>query len=432
MKTESSSTVYSLNGLKDILRRDIGAGLSTAHRHRYLIVAGICMAKLILQIFSITTIVTIVCLLASLRSLILQQWEEILKRGLAFYLPMAIKNALLNRSLLDILCDMWFIPTIGIYIKTMMAPVFSNKRRGPEDAVKYLDPLEPKQREFFIRKGLAFLFPRKITKILLPCDYFQNPLIERALIKKESFVFENHEDSDPETTLVLRRKQSQQNKHLLNIKKVSPHRVPVMNSSRQLTLENQTASTNKNVIKVIDVANPAASSPTIKKSKVLLSSHMLRNLQNMPGRIDPTWDNMKEYERIKNNKPISRSHSSSTKMNILHMVMGLKQFDIVNKMNKGTAYKVSGVSSLAILAQLIFFKKTRKWTLNMLLMMSFTGGITLLLGSLAYLLFINKFSGNPGQSLSSSPSQLDFQLALRARQQEKDCAEGYSDDSTNS
>lgn len=429
MKQESSTSVYSLNGLKQILRRDIGAGLTAAYRHRYLIAVLLCVAKLTLQVFSITTIVTLACLAASLRGLALQQIDEILKRGLAYYLPMPLKNALLNRSLLDILCDMWFIPTMSVYIKTMMAPVLSNKRRGPEEAVKYLDPLEPKQREFFIRKGLAFLFPRKITKILLPRDYFQNPLIERALTKKESFHMENNDISEPDSVLWLPRRHPEQNKHLLNTKNVAPHQVPVVNNSRQLTLQNQTAGGDHSVIKVIDMANPAASSPTIKKSKVLLSSHMLRNLQNMPGRIDPTWDNIKEYERMKSSRPIARSHSNS-KMNILHLVMGLKQFELMSKMSKGTAYKVTGVSTLAILAQLVFFKKTRKWTMNMLLLLSFTGGITLLLGSLAYLFFMKQFSSKSG-NLSSTPSQLDLQLALKAREQEKECAEGYSEESSN-
>ena len=95
-----------------------------------------------------------------------------LEHGLAYYLPLSVKNALLNRSLLDILCDMWFIPTLSIYVKTILAPMLSSKRRGPEEAIKYLDPLEPNHRKVFITKGLAFLFPRKLTKVLLPRDYF--------------------------------------------------------------------------------------------------------------------------------------------------------------------------------------------------------------------------------------------------------------------
>lgn len=423
-----SSQDYSFTGLKTLLQRDINRIWTKVNNNRYLVLIMLCIVRFIFQIFDLTTIATFLCLLYAIKGLIRQKSEEILEKGLAYYLPLPIKNALLNRSLLDILCDMWFIPTMSLYFKTFMAPIVSTKRRGPEEAVKYLDPLEPKQRELFIRKGLAFLFPRKITKILLPKDYFQNPIIERALIKKESFLSMDRDESDNESYQEPLKTESEDNKRYSNTTNASPHLVPVVRSIKQTVLSNATKGPIKNPIRVIDVENPSEMSPTIKKSKVLLSSHILRNLQNMPGRLDPAWDNMKEYERMKNSKPISRSQSNN-KLNILSLIMNLKQFDILKKVDKGTAYKVSGVSAALILAQLFFFKKTRRWAKTLLLLLTFSGGIAVLFGAIAYLLISSKMS-EPKSKLPYSVSQADFQLALKARDQEGELEDKASDVST--
>jgi hypothetical protein len=422
MKVENFTQDYSLKGLQTILKRDIERGIKKIKANKYTIIICLCLCKLILQVFSLTTLATFACLFYSLRSLFLQKKEEILEKGLAYYMPLSIKNALLNRSLLDMLCDMWFIPTLSVYIKTIMAPLLSTKPRGPEDAVKYLDPLEPKAREVFIRKGLAFLFPRSITKVILPRDYFQNPLIERALHKRESFLSYDQDESDLETSTVVPRTTQKR------ISRPNPFEMKSIDfqaegSSKTMdSSPHGSASANKkNLIQVIDVANPAASSPTIKKSKVLLSSHILRNMQNMPGRLDPAWDNMHEYQRLKNHKPITRSHSNN-KLSVLNLVMGLKQFEFMKGVSKGTAYKISGVSAVALLAQLILFKRTRKWTLNLLLFLTFSGGVSILIGSLAYLYVTKKLSSSPRSSVHKTPSQLDFQLALQARQQEEEMA----------
>lgn len=428
MKLEQfSSQDYSFTGLKSLLERDIKGMLVKVKENKFLVIIALCIVKLILQVFSITTIATIGCLLYGVKGFIKQKSEQILEKGLAYYLPLPIKNALLNRSLLDILCDMWFIPTMSLYVKTLMAPMLSNQQRGPEEAVKYLDPLEPRHRELFIRKGLAFLFPRKITKILLPKDYFQNPIIERALSKKESFLSFDHDDSGNESNDDQVKTEVEDNIPHLNSNDAGNHLVPVVKSVRQSMLPTTSKVSFRHPIQVIDMDNPTTTSPTIKKSKVLLSSHMLRNLKNMPGRLDPAWDNMKEYERMKNMKPISRSPSHN-KLNVLSLIMNLKQFDVMKKVSKGTAYKISGASAALILAQLFFFKKTRKWTKNLLLLLTFSGGLVVLLGSLAYLFFSSK-NRDDKKKLPYSQSQADFQLALKAREQEGGIEERHSEES---
>jgi len=429
MRTERDrwGSEYSFSELAKITKRDFSRWVELIRRQRYLIIIFLCLLKFILNIFSISTIVTFIFFGIGIKGFVLQKRDEVLEKGLAYYLPLGVKNALLNRSLLDILCDLWFIPTISLYLKTMMAPILSTKSRGPEDAIKYLDPLEPAQRKLFITKGLAFLFPRKVTKMLLPRDYFQNPLIEQTLRKKDNFLSDNEGDSETESTLMILPSNQEVVPAIESPKLDNGEIVPMVKSSRHITLHapGGSAIPRPNPIRVISVANP--SHAHVKKSKVILSSHMLKNLKNMPGRIDPSWDNMQEYERRQRVSNIPRSQSSD-KLNVLKLLLDLKRLDFLRKVSKKTAIKISGVSAAALVAQLIFFKRTRKWTKNALLLAVFLGGVAILVGSITYIIVHYKLSDEDNDKDRQTKTN-DEVLALKARKQEEEIeASGLSVD----
>jgi len=78
-----------------------------------------------------------------------------------------LQNVLLNRSLFDILCDIWFIPMITLYIKALVSPILYDM--SPEDAWKMIENDIPHQRasEAILRKGLINLFPTKLKDLLM-------------------------------------------------------------------------------------------------------------------------------------------------------------------------------------------------------------------------------------------------------------------------
>lgn len=72
---------------------------------------------------------------------------------------------MLQRSIFDIMCDLWFIPTITIYISAILKPFLYNI--SPMEAKKMIDELPHEcMRQLIFRKGLVNLLPGTVSATL--------------------------------------------------------------------------------------------------------------------------------------------------------------------------------------------------------------------------------------------------------------------------
>lgn len=92
--------------------------------------------------------------------------QEIKKTGLFPYLPENMREILLTRSLFDILCDIWYIPSFSLYLKVFIRPFIYQIK--PEEAIENLSDLSTQQREKALRKGLINIFPQTVQEIIMP------------------------------------------------------------------------------------------------------------------------------------------------------------------------------------------------------------------------------------------------------------------------
>jgi hypothetical protein len=53
-------------------------------------------------------------------------FRDHLKEGLVGLLPNMIRDALMKRSIFDLLCDIWFMPKFSLYIKAFLKPFLLN------------------------------------------------------------------------------------------------------------------------------------------------------------------------------------------------------------------------------------------------------------------------------------------------------------------
>lgn len=388
MKMHKEKNEYTWTSLWTVIKRDSTVYLHAISAYKYPVMAVCCLIYLVLCIFSLTTLFTMACLAFSLWGMAKPWVLEVQKNGVAAYLPESAKNALLNRSLLDILCDLWFIPTLSLYLKTILAPMLSSKNRSPAEAVKYLDELDPDHRKVFITKGLAFLCPKKIKKILLPKDYCEFPMIANKSIKKEHFLEESDNDStaqeqvlSPQRALLAidpaPKSEPENKEELIRIRSTDISEEPVI--PRQTSgLRSQP----KEPILVSRTSNDQQpSNESIrKKSKVLMSSSILRNIQQMPGRLDARWDNMQEYEKRKKLGAIKKSDSTD-KLSILKLVMDLKSLHFMKKIDSGAVTKVGIGAGALLLIKFMLFKRVRAWSKNLLILLLYLGGVSVVLGA---------------------------------------------------
>ena len=106
--------------------------ISAIVEYRYQLMILAAVGNILITLIPYNVLMSCLVIALSLHSLITSKINKILSNGLISYFPESWKNAMLNRSILDILCDVWFIPNIGLYAKTILMPLF-DKSITPDD-----------------------------------------------------------------------------------------------------------------------------------------------------------------------------------------------------------------------------------------------------------------------------------------------------------
>jgi len=123
------------------------------------------------SIFSIYTLLSFALIVAGIYVYFQINLREIRKKGLITYLPAKHQKTLLQRSLFDVLCDMWFIPRLSSYAKAIATPFFI--KIEPSDAIHQFKDLPPETRKAVLTKGVINILPNSLKSALMP----QNELV---------------------------------------------------------------------------------------------------------------------------------------------------------------------------------------------------------------------------------------------------------------
>ena len=77
-----------------------------------------------------------------------------------------LRNLLLRRSIFDILCDIWYIPLITLYVKALVKPLLFDM--SPAQAKHMIETELPhkKMSDIILTKGIANLFSEKTQSFL--------------------------------------------------------------------------------------------------------------------------------------------------------------------------------------------------------------------------------------------------------------------------
>lgn len=93
--------------------------------------------------------------------------------GLLMYMPKKLKNALLNLSFYDILCEIFIIRSFYTKIHNIVYAFISSN--SPEEARQILNEMRNKNiskstHKFLFTKGIVNNFPKKLKNLMLPED----------------------------------------------------------------------------------------------------------------------------------------------------------------------------------------------------------------------------------------------------------------------
>ena len=94
-----------------------------------------------MSLFSATTNTLLLIAFGGLGLFLKLKIEAIKEVGLINCLPKALRSILIERSIFDVLCDIWFIPTISFYIKKLLEPFLYEMT--PEEAREMTNEFHP-------------------------------------------------------------------------------------------------------------------------------------------------------------------------------------------------------------------------------------------------------------------------------------------------
>ena len=123
------------------------------------------------SLFSYYTLFSFSLAMISIFLLIKTCIKQIHEKGLINFLPLKFQNFLLDRSLFDVLCDLWFIPKIGLYLKAFFGPFYYDYT--PEKALSNFEVIG--MTRAVTVKGFLNLFPG-LKKVILPPNGPKSPL----------------------------------------------------------------------------------------------------------------------------------------------------------------------------------------------------------------------------------------------------------------
>ncbi|CAD8198310.1 unnamed protein product [Paramecium pentaurelia] len=116
--------------------------------------------------FTIILALTICSLIVLLKI----KWIRIKRKGFLNNISDKFRKILLERSLFDILCDIWYFETIKRHLRVFLSPFLIKK--SPEEIIESFDDINPQLKEAILRKGTINLFPEPIKKELVE-NYIQ-------------------------------------------------------------------------------------------------------------------------------------------------------------------------------------------------------------------------------------------------------------------
>lgn len=139
----------------------------------HLLVVSICVLYLgllvisnQLSLFSLVTVLVFHLFLASIVLLVVSKVSQVHKTGVINHLPKIIQSFFLEVSVFDVLCHLWYVPNISLYIHRIFLPFVVQMSR--EEAYSMFNDLNPNVAKLMDTKGVINILPDPLVRIIMP------------------------------------------------------------------------------------------------------------------------------------------------------------------------------------------------------------------------------------------------------------------------
>ncbi|CAD8209708.1 unnamed protein product [Paramecium octaurelia] len=184
--------------------------------------------------------------LCSLAVLLKIKWTRIKRKGFLNNVSQKLRKVLLERSLFDILCDIWYFETIKRHVRVFLSPFLIKKT--PEEIIESFDDINPQLKEAILRKGTINLFPEPIKKELVE-NYIQEDELQIDQDKQlhqqiiQQPVKVEHWDRYADYEQYTQRNRKNNSQTLLHVISLLMHKPIVHKENHRLNLRNLSSKT---------------------------------------------------------------------------------------------------------------------------------------------------------------------------------------------
>ena len=321
----------------------------------------------LLTIFPLRFLLSVAGLLYLIKRSIDSRLETISRKGLVAYIGPKARNALFHRSIFDVMCDLWYYPMLGLYVKAIMGPFIVKPR--PEDVVHTLDELPEAGRKALLTKGVVYVLPRWLRRIVLPKSFEIHSKIHDFMEAGDEAVASGH------LTLLDPAAFRRETPTNAGQKPGASFLSPTRHEDELSAISAQTHSPDDSFVGI--------------ENNVIIGSEILRQLKHLPGRLSSTWDGLQTYsreqaERRRQSTPATQGPPVSPLAMVAAFIETHKK-RALRRLPTKRLFGILGVCLLGLSAKVAYSKRYRRLTVQLLVTVSFFGLTTLGVGSLAAL-----------------------------------------------
>jgi len=379
---------------------------------------GIGVLNFALSLFSLYTLLSFGIIVVTLAILIKINLAEIKKKGLIAYIPPKFHTVLLERSIFDIICDIWFVPKITLYIKALVSPFIV--KIDPSEAVHQFKDFPPGARKAILTKGLVNIMPDFIKNNMLPPKEILSDESSEVsfLAENEDFIADQKDNKPLEIGSEILSNGNSSNKstsvpqECLSPLKSGGNIFPngFLNTStdddslvnHRFNFKRQAENVTSKRIKKERVKSNA---PKVEKkflhdsendlASEILNLNKVTKKSSSQVRVSETWDQLEFFTKMHREKLLKQKLGLHLPNKIVELkgplqsvqkiAMLMNKEALLNKLESKRLTTVFVASSLALILQFSLSKKTRYWCYNTIHILLYITGITLSTGSLAAL-----------------------------------------------
>lgn len=120
---------------------------------------------IIFSLFHYSVVAAFLAMVGCMLLYLYRRFQSARREGIINKLSPKLQKLLLERSIFDVLCDLWYFSVIAKYLKVILAPFIL--KSDPKANLEEIKKLSPTFQKIVLTKGVLNIFPEKFRRLFI-------------------------------------------------------------------------------------------------------------------------------------------------------------------------------------------------------------------------------------------------------------------------